>query len=163
MLVTALLCGLLQWHCHLTHLFLQEGFWSWVSGVTDNALYPVMFLHYLETALPNLATGWHRQLFVAGLCLALAYLNYRVREAWSQRLSSLAAVVPVDDLKPASNLRADPVLGLACLKFSAHSCAGFMLQLCFEGSRKTHSGKHVHCAGVAFWDGLLFNQCACRC
>lgn len=55
----------------------QEGFWSWVSGVTDNALYPVMFLHYLETALPNLATGWHRQLFVAGLCLALAYLNYR--------------------------------------------------------------------------------------
>ena len=95
MLVTALLCGLLQWHCHLTHLFLQEGFWSWVSGVTDNALYPVMFLHYLETALPNLATGWHRQLFVAGLCLALAYLNYRVREAWSQRLSSLAAVVPV--------------------------------------------------------------------
>ena len=81
----ALLCGPLQWHSCQTqkwyHLPLQEGFWSWVSGVTDNALYPVMFLHYLETALPNLATGWHRQLFVAGLCLALAYLNYRVREA----------------------------------------------------------------------------------
>lgn len=25
----------------------QEGFWSWVSGVTDNAVYPVLFLYYL--------------------------------------------------------------------------------------------------------------------
>lgn len=28
----------------------MEGFWSWVSGVTDNSIYPVLFLSYLGEA-----------------------------------------------------------------------------------------------------------------
>ena len=126
-----LLCGLLQAHCHLAqkwcHLPLQEGFWSWVSGVTDNALYPVMFLHYLETALPNLATGWHRQLFVAGLCLALAYLNYRVRQAWPQALSSLPAFCAFKHLEPCQQLGGRSVPGLADPKH-------FLLELSVTGA-----------------------------
>ena len=30
-----------------------EGFLSWISGVTDNAVYPVMFLTYLNAAWPD--------------------------------------------------------------------------------------------------------------
>ena len=26
----------------------QKGFYAWVSGVTDNAVYPVLFLDYLQ-------------------------------------------------------------------------------------------------------------------
>lgn len=32
----------------------QEGLWSWVSGVMDNAIYPVLLLAYLEEAVPRL-------------------------------------------------------------------------------------------------------------
>jgi amino acid transporter len=30
-----------------------EGLFSWISGVTDNAIYPVMFLTYLDAAWPE--------------------------------------------------------------------------------------------------------------
>lgn len=30
-----------------------EGLFSWISGVTDNAIYPVMFLTYLDAAWPG--------------------------------------------------------------------------------------------------------------
>lgn len=36
----------------------QEGFWSWVSGVVDNALYPVLALDLLQLVLPAIDTGW---------------------------------------------------------------------------------------------------------
>jgi hypothetical protein len=32
----------------------QMGLWSWVSGVLDNGIYPVLFLAYLEEAVPEL-------------------------------------------------------------------------------------------------------------
>ena len=35
-----------------------EGLFSWVSGVTDNTLYPIMFVKYLEIFLPALAAEW---------------------------------------------------------------------------------------------------------
>lgn len=57
--------------------FLQEGFWSWVSGVTDNSLYPVMFLSYLDALVPGLKTGWQRTILLVVVSLALSYLNYR--------------------------------------------------------------------------------------
>lgn len=56
---------------------MQEGFWSWVSGVTDNSLYPVMFLSYLDALVPVLDAGWKRTIFLVVLSLALSYLNYR--------------------------------------------------------------------------------------
>lgn len=55
----------------------QEGFWSWVSGVTDNSLYPVMFLSYLDALVPGLKTGWQRTILLVVVSLALSYLNYR--------------------------------------------------------------------------------------
>lgn len=38
----------------------QEGFWKWLSGVTDNAVYPVIFLTYLQQVLPILESGLPR-------------------------------------------------------------------------------------------------------
>ena len=32
----------------------QEGWWSWLSGVTDNSVYPVLFLTYLDAVLPGI-------------------------------------------------------------------------------------------------------------
>jgi amino acid transporter len=55
----------------------QEGFWKWLSGVTDNAVYPVIFLTYLQQLVPVLESGIARSLFLVGLNLALTYMNYR--------------------------------------------------------------------------------------
>jgi amino acid transporter len=55
----------------------QEGFWKWLSGVTDNAVYPVIFLTYLQQLVPVLESGLPRMLFLVGLNLALTYMNYR--------------------------------------------------------------------------------------
>ena len=33
----------------------QEGWWSWLSGVTDNSVYPVLFLTYLDAVVPGSA------------------------------------------------------------------------------------------------------------
>lgn len=38
----------------------QEGFWSWLSGVTDNSIYPVMFADNLRIFFPALSDGWPR-------------------------------------------------------------------------------------------------------
>ncbi|RMZ56200.1 hypothetical protein APUTEX25_002390 [Auxenochlorella protothecoides] len=55
----------------------REGFWSWISGVTDNAVYPVMLLTYLQEGIPVFKDGWPRLVFLVGLNLTLTYLNYR--------------------------------------------------------------------------------------
>ena len=66
---------------HLSGLYglaaLQEGFWSWLSGVTDNSVYPVMFMSYLDNVVPHLDNGWRRYLILFVVSIALAYLNYR--------------------------------------------------------------------------------------
>lgn len=37
----------------------QEGFWSWLSGVTDNSIYPVMLAANLKIFVPILGVdGW---------------------------------------------------------------------------------------------------------
>lgn len=62
----------------VTRVFgMQEGFWSWLSGVTDNSLYPVMFMSYLDAMVPGLDVGWRRTVFLFIVSIALAYLNYR--------------------------------------------------------------------------------------
>jgi amino acid transporter len=41
---------------------LQEGLWSWLSGVTDNSLYPVMLAANLSLFFPVLGeVGWQRR------------------------------------------------------------------------------------------------------
>ncbi|OWM68584.1 hypothetical protein CDL15_Pgr023549 [Punica granatum] len=55
----------------------QQGWMKWLSGVIDNALYPVLFLDYLKSAIPALDGGWPRVLAVLALTVVLTYMNYR--------------------------------------------------------------------------------------
>ncbi|KAL3613782.1 proline dehydrogenase [Castilleja foliolosa] len=55
----------------------QQGWMKWLSGVIDNALYPVLFLDYLKSGIPALESGWPRVLAVIGLTICLTYMNYR--------------------------------------------------------------------------------------
>ncbi|XP_047077786.1 polyamine transporter PUT1 [Lolium rigidum] len=55
----------------------QQGWMKWLSGVIDNALYPVLFLDYLKSAVPALGGGAPRAVSVVGLTALLTLLNYR--------------------------------------------------------------------------------------
>lgn len=56
----------------------QQGWMKWLSGVIDNALYPVLFLDYLKSSVPALAAGGAaRSVSVLALTAGLTYLNYR--------------------------------------------------------------------------------------
>ncbi|XP_057966406.1 probable polyamine transporter At1g31830 isoform X1 [Malania oleifera] len=55
----------------------QQGWMKWLSGVIDNALYPVLFLDYLKSAIPLLTSGFPRVITVLVLTVALTYMNYR--------------------------------------------------------------------------------------
>ncbi|XP_015085111.1 probable polyamine transporter At1g31830 isoform X1 [Solanum pennellii] len=55
----------------------QQGWMKWLSGVIDNALYPVMFLDYLKSAIPALGGGLPRIVAVLALTVVLTYMNYR--------------------------------------------------------------------------------------
>ncbi|XP_021889911.1 probable polyamine transporter At1g31830 [Carica papaya] len=55
----------------------QQGWMKWLSGVIDNALYPVLFLDYLKSAIPALGGGLPRIIAVLALTVVLTYMNYR--------------------------------------------------------------------------------------
>ncbi|KAJ7519547.1 hypothetical protein O6H91_20G043700 [Diphasiastrum complanatum] len=55
----------------------QEGFWKWLSGVIDNALYPVLFLDYVKHSFPIVSAGPTRFAALAVTTFGLTYLNYR--------------------------------------------------------------------------------------
>ncbi|KAF7829136.1 putative polyamine transporter [Senna tora] len=55
----------------------QQGWMKWLSGVIDNALYPVLFLDYLKSGIPALASGFPRTAAAWGLTVVLTFLNYR--------------------------------------------------------------------------------------
>ncbi|ERN15644.1 hypothetical protein AMTR_s00048p00199050 [Amborella trichopoda] len=55
----------------------QQGWMKWLSGVIDNALYPVLFLDYLKSAVPVLGEGYPRAVTAFLLTVALTYMNYR--------------------------------------------------------------------------------------
>lgn len=55
----------------------QQGWMKWLSGVIDNALYPVLFLDYLKSGVPALGGGLPRALAVLVLTIGLTYMNYR--------------------------------------------------------------------------------------
>lgn len=55
----------------------QQGWMKWLSGVIDNALYPVLFLDYLKSGIPVLGEGLMRTFTVLILTVGLTYMNYR--------------------------------------------------------------------------------------
>lgn len=55
----------------------QQGWWKWLSGVIDNALYPVLFLDYLKAVVPAVGEGPVRVAAVLFITAALTYMNYR--------------------------------------------------------------------------------------
>lgn len=55
----------------------QQGWMKWLSGVIDNALYPILFLDYLKSSVPALGGGAPRAFSVVGLTAVLTLLNYR--------------------------------------------------------------------------------------
>nr|AGT16030.1 permease [Saccharum hybrid cultivar R570] len=54
----------------------QQRWAKWLSGVIDNALYPVLVLDYLKSSVPALGGGMPRTLEVLIFAVALTYMNY---------------------------------------------------------------------------------------
>jgi amino acid transporter len=55
------------------------GYLGWVSGATDNAIYPTLFLEYVTSVIgwdKNEYTGWTRFGFVTAITICLSMLNY---------------------------------------------------------------------------------------
>lgn len=55
----------------------QQGWMKWLSGVIDNALYPVLFLDYLKSGIPALGDGLPRAFAALALTFVLTFMNYR--------------------------------------------------------------------------------------
>ncbi|GKB71612.1 probable polyamine transporter isoform X2 [Tanacetum coccineum] len=57
----------------------QQGWMKWLSGVIDNALYPVLSLDYLKSGFPilTLTDGYPRIVVIVALTVALTYMNFR--------------------------------------------------------------------------------------
>ncbi|GMH26794.1 hypothetical protein Nepgr_028637 [Nepenthes gracilis] len=95
----------------------QQGWMKWVSGVIDNALYPVLFLDYLKSAVPVLGGGYPRTIAVLILTVALTYLNYRglAIVGWVAVLLGVVSILPfavmglvaIPNLKPSRWLQVD--------------------------------------------------------
>ncbi|KAK1261335.1 putative polyamine transporter [Acorus gramineus] len=74
----------------------QQGWMKWLSGVIDNALYPVLFLDYLKSSIPALGGGLPRIGAVLALTLVLTYMNYRglTIVGWVAVLLGAASLLP---------------------------------------------------------------------
>ncbi|MFS8030160.1 putative amino acid/polyamine transporter I [Helianthus anomalus] len=74
----------------------QQGWMKWLSGVIDNALYPVLFLDYLKSGIPALADGYPRVLAVLALTVALTYMNFRglTIVGWVAVLLGIFSLIP---------------------------------------------------------------------
>lgn len=54
-----------------------EGLFSWVSGVTDNTVYPIMLISYVELFVPALSSSWWlNKLTLMGTSILMTALNY---------------------------------------------------------------------------------------
>ncbi|XP_028755986.1 probable polyamine transporter At1g31830 isoform X2 [Neltuma alba] len=95
----------------------QQGWMKWLSGVIDNALYPVLFLDYLKSDIPALASGFPRIAAAWGLTIVLTYLNYRglTIVGWIAIVLGVFSLLPfvvmgfiaIPDLKPSRWLVVD--------------------------------------------------------
>lgn len=74
----------------------QQGWMKWLSGVIDNALYPVLFLDYIKGGVPALGGGWPRNVSVLGLTAILTFLNYRglVIVGWAAVCIGVLSLLP---------------------------------------------------------------------
>lgn len=54
----------------------QEGWLSWLCGVADNAVYPVLFCDYLKHIWAPAGVGWTRSACVISFSLIFSALNY---------------------------------------------------------------------------------------
>ncbi|PQQ02573.1 putative polyamine transporter [Prunus yedoensis var. nudiflora] len=74
----------------------QQGWVKWLSGVIDNALYPVLFLDYLKSAIPALESGLPRTIAVLVLTAILTYMNYRglTIVGWAAILLGVFSLLP---------------------------------------------------------------------
>ncbi|KAK9277289.1 hypothetical protein L1049_006829 [Liquidambar formosana] len=74
----------------------QQGWMKWLSGVIDNALYPVLFLDYLKSAIPAVGGGLPRVVAVLALTVALTYMNYRglTIVGWVAVLLGVLSILP---------------------------------------------------------------------
>ncbi|WVZ24703.1 hypothetical protein V8G54_003247 [Vigna mungo] len=52
----------------------QQGWMKWLSGVIDNALYPVLFLDYLKSGIPALGSGVPRTISTLGVFSLLPFV-----------------------------------------------------------------------------------------
>ncbi|KAF2302147.1 hypothetical protein GH714_032950 [Hevea brasiliensis] len=66
----------------------QQGWMKWLSGVIDNALYPVLFLDYLKSAVPALGSGFPRVAAILGAS-ALSNMGMFVAEMSSDSFQLL--------------------------------------------------------------------------
>ncbi|XP_009796217.1 probable polyamine transporter At1g31830 isoform X1 [Nicotiana sylvestris] len=95
----------------------QQGWVKWLSGVIDNALYPVLFLDYLKSGIPALGGGLPRVIAVLGITLVLTYMNYRglTIVGWVAVMLGILSILPfvvmgfisIPKLRPARWLVAD--------------------------------------------------------
>ncbi|GAB2273281.1 hypothetical protein Dimus_008081 [Dionaea muscipula] len=74
----------------------QQGWMKWLSGVIDNALYPVLFLDYLKSAIPLVSHGYPRVVAVLILTVSLTYMNYRglTIVGWVAVLLGVVSILP---------------------------------------------------------------------
>ncbi|KAF2308905.1 hypothetical protein GH714_023351 [Hevea brasiliensis] len=74
----------------------QQGWMKWLSGVIDNALYPVLFLDYLKSGIPALGGGIPRAAAALVLTFVLTYMNYRglTIVGWAAVLLGIFSILP---------------------------------------------------------------------
>ncbi|KAL9230754.1 hypothetical protein vseg_006066 [Gypsophila vaccaria] len=74
----------------------QQGWMKWLSGVIDNALYPVLFLDYLKLVLPVFSHGYPRTLAIIVLTAGLTFMNYRglTIVGWTAVFLGVASMLP---------------------------------------------------------------------
>lgn len=74
----------------------QQGWMKWLSGVIDNALYPLLFLDYLKSGIPALGGGLPRVIAVIVLTIILTYMNYRglTIVGWVAVLLGVVSILP---------------------------------------------------------------------
>ncbi|KAL8141730.1 hypothetical protein V2J09_014762 [Rumex salicifolius] len=93
----------------------QQGWMKWLSGVIDNALYPILFLDYLKSAVPALEHGLPRIMTVLALTVVLTFLNYRgiTIVGWVAVLLGIFSILPFAAMTLISIPRLEPKRWLA--------------------------------------------------
>lgn len=68
---------------HVYYLSFQKGWLSFLSGIADNSLYPILLLDSFVALMQAsgeesmFASGWPRTLSIMSMVMLLTYLNYR--------------------------------------------------------------------------------------